>query len=114
MYSDIKIRTKKFALTVIRLVADFNRNKEAYVIGRQLLRSGTSVGANLAEAVSSRSRLEYKNINNIALKECNETIYWLELSAETDLTDRSKIQKTLQEAREISKILAKIVIRLSE
>ena len=114
MYIDIKVRTKRFSLAVIRLVADFNRNKESFVIGRQLLRSGTSVGANLAEAVSARSRLEYKSIHNIALKECNETVYWLELSAEADLADRNKIQKTLQEAQEISKIIAKIVIRLSE
>jgi four helix bundle protein len=96
------------------LVTSFVRNSEAFAIGCQLLRSGTSVGANLAEAVSARSRQEYKNIHNIALKECHETIYGLELSAEMDLTDCRQIQKVLNEAREISKILAKTVIRLSE
>ncbi len=111
MREGIRFRSRKFALMVIRLVADFLKNKEAYIIGSQLIRSATSIGANLAEAYVARSRSEFRSINNIALRESEETKYWLELARDAFLVDESKLAPVLREAKEICKILATIVIK---
>lgn len=110
MYQDIRLRTRKFALRTIHLVETFVRNREAYIIGRQLIRSATSIGANLAEASAARSKAEFSSINGIALKEGKETIYWLQLSTEANLADHRQIQLMISEAEEISKIVAAIII----
>jgi four helix bundle protein len=78
----------------------------------QLLRSGTSVGANLVEARSSSSRLEYKKFYEIALKSANETRYWLELLKDSNLVERNSIQELLSEVTEIANMLGAGVIKL--
>lgn len=110
MYQDIRLRTRRFALRAINLVETFVRNREAYIIGRQLIRSATSVGANLAEASAARTKVEFGSINGIALKEGKETIYWLQLASEANLTDYRQIKLMISEAEEISKIIATIII----
>lgn len=111
MREEIRLRGRKFALAVIRLAADFIKNKESYIISNQLIRSATSIGANLAEAYVARSRQEFRSINNIALRESEETKYWLELARDAYLADESKLVPVLKEVNEICKILASIVIK---
>jgi four helix bundle protein len=76
---DLKIRTRDFALRVIRLYSSLPKSAEAQVIGKQILHSGTSVGANYREGLRARSRSEYAAKLNISLMELEETLYWLEL-----------------------------------
>lgn len=79
---DLKERTKKFALNFIRLVASLPRLKEADIIGRQLLKAGTSVGSNYREAARARSRAEFRAKIGIVEQEADESLYWLELLEE--------------------------------
>ncbi|HTY08933.1 MAG TPA: four helix bundle protein [Candidatus Edwardsbacteria bacterium] len=76
---DLKLRTKQYALRIIRLYSTLPNTVVAQVIGKQLMRSGTSVGANYREAVRARSRAEFISKANISLQELDETAYWLEL-----------------------------------
>lgn len=81
---DLPVRTKLFALRVIRLYAALPKTTESQVIGKQILRSGTSVGAHYREAKRARSTAEFVSKIECALQELEETIYWLELLAEGD------------------------------
>jgi four helix bundle protein len=83
-------------------------------LGKQLLRSGTSIGANCREAVSAQSHRDYINKLEIALKECHETQYWLELLIESELVDSQKFELLLQESIEIGKILTTTTKNLKE
>ncbi len=79
---DLKERTKKFALKIIKLVASLPRTREADIIGRQLLKAGTSVGANYREANRARSKAEFRAKIGIVEQESDESLYWLELLKE--------------------------------
>jgi four helix bundle protein len=76
----------------------------------QLLRSATSIGANIVEGKAGSSKKDWKNLLTIALKSANETMYWLCLIRDTMETDNVKAQKLLKEAEEISRIIASIII----
>jgi four helix bundle protein len=80
---NLKERTKQFALKIIRLVALLPRTMEAEIIGRQLLKAGTSVGANYRESNRSRSKAEFRAKIGIVEQEAYESLYWLELLKET-------------------------------
>ena len=82
---DLRLRTKKFALDVIRLYATLPKSIDAQVLGRQVLRSGTSVGANYREAYRSRSKVEFIAKIGDCLKELEESSYWFELLAESGI-----------------------------
>lgn len=86
---DLKLRTKDFALRIIKMVVALPKRIEAQVIGKQVLRSGTSVCTNSREAESSRSRAEFIAKMGDSLKELSETSYWLELLGETNLSNPS-------------------------
>ena len=81
--SDLKIRTKEYALSVIRLFAALPKRTETQVIGRQLLRSGTSVGAQYREATRAKSNADFISKIEGSLQELEETEYWLELLGES-------------------------------
>src|SRR5207237_4204047 len=85
MEKDLEKRTKKFALDVITFTASLPRTREADVLGRQLLRSGTSIGANYREANRSVSRADFVNKIGTVQKEAAETQYWLELFIESQM-----------------------------
>lgn len=85
MKRELADRTKAFALRVVRLSAALPRSREAEVIGRQVLRSGTSVGAHCREAHRSRSNAELISKLEMALQELDETAYWLELLVEAEI-----------------------------
>ncbi len=103
-------RTYKFALRVINLVSSLPHNPTADVLGRQVLRSGTSIGANVEEAYASVSSREFAQKMSIALKEARETHYWLRLIRDAELVAANRIDALIQEALEIKLILAKTVM----
>jgi four helix bundle protein len=103
-------RTYKFALRVINLVTALPHNRPGEVLGKQVLRSGTSIGANVEEAYAAVSQREFTQKMSIALKEARETHYWLRLIRDAELVTTSRIDPIIQEALELKRILAKTVI----
>jgi four helix bundle protein len=98
---EFKARTKKFALRVIRLVESLGTTKASGVIGRQLLRSGTSVGANYRAACRARSRAEFISKLGVVEEECDESIYWMELLVESRQMKPSRMDALMNEAGEL-------------
>lgn len=85
----IAVKSKQFALRIIRLYKILSSNRSEYVLSKQLLRSGTSIGANVREALQAQSRADFIAKMSISLKEASESEYWIEL-----LTDSEYITKT--------------------
>ena len=94
---DLKVRTKKFALRVIRLYSALQKETVAQVLGKQLLRSGTSVGAHYREAFRAKSRADFISKMEGALQELDETQYWLELLVEAGAVPPEQLQPLLDE-----------------
>ena len=107
--TDIQQRTFEFAKRIVNLVDRLPRTLAATEIGRQMLRSGTSVGANMQEADAAESRSDFIHKVSIALKEARETRYWLALVDATILSNDSEVQALLQESTELTKILFTII-----
>ena len=107
---EINNRAFEFACRVIKLYQHLARQKyAAEVLGKQVLRSGTAIGANLEEARAGQSRADFLSKCNIALKEARETHYWLRLLKETKIIAAEKINNLLSEANEMVAILTSIV-----
>jgi four helix bundle protein len=102
---DLRKRTKLFAIRVIRLYSYLPKTTEGQVIGKQVIRSGTSVGAHVREASRSRSDAEMISKTEGALQELEETIYWLELLAEADIVKAEWLSDLISEANELTAIL---------
>ena len=96
--NDLRDRTRAFALRVVRLVESLPRNRTADVMGKQLLRCGTSVGANYRAACRVRSRKEFVAKLGIVEEEADESIYWLDLIADAGLVDRQRLAPLIEEA----------------
>ena len=110
---DLKIRTKQFALRIIRMYAALPKNDTvAQVLGKQVLRSGTSVGANYREASQGRSKAEFTSKAGYCLKEIAETEYWLELLIESGTVSAAKMAELLDEARQLIAIFITIVKKM--
>ena len=103
---DLVERTKKFALRVIRLVAKLPKSDVGRVLGKQLRRSGTSVGANYREATRSATKKHFTSILVTALREADETLYWLELLAESNTVKPELIEDLTNECHQLVAILA--------
>lgn len=101
-------RTKKFSLDVIKFLESLPKNYLGEVMGRQLLRSATSVGANYREANRGESRADFVHKISLAGKEAGETLYWLELLQETGLGASTKCQELLREADELVAIFTSV------
>ena len=101
---DFKRRTKSFALRVINLVNALPDGRSAEVIGRQLLRSATSVGANYRAACRAKSQADFIAKMGIVEEEADECMYWMELLGETQLAQPEKLQPLMTEADEIVSI----------
>lgn len=110
--SDLRKRCYQFSLDVIDLTDKLPNKRSAWVITDQLIRSATSIGANLIEARASSSRLEFKKFYEISLKSANETIYWLNLLLDAKLADPIDVNRLLNEATELANMLASGVIKL--
>ena len=110
---DIRGRAFKFALRIINLTKALPRNEVNRVLINQVLRSGTSIGANLEEALGSHTRAEFTNSTNISKKEARETAYWLKLLAESNgLKVKDRMKDLITEAEEITKILTASIKKL--
>jgi len=109
---DLRQRCYQFSLEIFKLTDTLPQKRSGWVIADQLIRSATSIGANLIEARASSSRLEYKKFYEILLKSANETIYWLGLLRDAKLADEKIASCLLQEANELARMLASGVIKL--
>ena len=96
-----KVRTRQLALEIISLVESLPRNRTADVIGRQLLRSGTSIGANYRAACRGKSKADVISKLAIVEEEADETIYWLELLIESKIVEPSRVDSLMKETNEI-------------
>jgi four helix bundle protein len=107
---DLLPRTKMFARRIIRLYCSLSKTDTvAQVLGKQVLRSGTSVGANYREANRARSKAEFISKMGDCLKEADETLYWLELMREEKLVTEQKISSLAQESGELVAIFITIL-----
>ena len=104
-----KDKSFDFAIAIVKLYQYLTTEKKEYVISKQVLRSGTSVGALVREAEQGESKKDFIHKLSIAQKEINETLYWLELLQATDFLDRELFQKNHQSALEILKLLTAII-----
>ena len=111
--SIIKSKSYDFARSIIRLYKELSINKKEYILSKQLLRSGTSIGANVKEALRGQSRRDFLSKMNIALKEADETEYWIELLIDENYIDSQNGEKLLNQCKEICKILNSIVKTVS-
>ena len=109
--TDLRERTRKFALRVIKLFGDLPKRTDAQVIGKQVLRSGTSIGANYREAYRGRSRPEFIAKCGDALREAEETAYWLELLVDSAIVPEKKLNDLRTECDELIAILVTILKR---
>jgi four helix bundle protein len=98
-------RTKQFSLRIIRLSQSLVGSREADVIARQILRAGTSVGANYRAACRARSGAEFHSKMSIVIEECDECLFWMELLVEANLIGNDIIQDLYRETEEILKII---------
>jgi four helix bundle protein len=103
--TDLRLRTRAFALRIVRLYTSLPKVAEAQVLGKQLLRSGTSVGAHYHEATRARSNAEFISKLQGGLQELEETIYWLNLLIDGDIVKKEQLSSLCQEADELVAIL---------
>jgi four helix bundle protein len=105
--SELRDRTKHFALRVIRMAQALPKTTEARAISGQIVRSGTAVGANYRTACRARSKKEFAARMGIVLEEADETAYWLELIAESNMLTPKQVQPLLDEANELVSIFVR-------
>ena len=110
--NSLKDRCYRFSLDLIRMIDTLPRDRSSSVISNQVLRSGTSIGANLIEAQGSSSRIEFKRYNEISLKSSNETKYWLGLLKDSGKGDEALVSKLITEVEELSSMLASGILKL--
>lgn len=110
--SDSIVKTKSFAFAVrvIKLYKFLTTQHKEYVISKQLLRSGTSVGANVRESQNAESKADFIHKLAIAQKECDESLYWLELLKETDYLNQKEFDSLHADATAILKIIRSIIL----
>ena len=111
---DIKIRCYEFSKTVVLFINKYEFKRIHYPIIDQLLRSATSIGANVIEAKSGNSRKNLISFYSIALRSANETKYWLCLVRDTLGVDKVEVNNLIKEADEISKIIGKSILTLKQ
>ena len=105
----IRDKSFEFAVRIVRLYQFLAESKKEFVLSRQLLRCGTSIGANVVEALDAVSRREFINKMSISLKECSESIYWIELLYRTDYVTEPQYNSIQADSRELKRILSSIV-----
>ncbi len=110
--SDVKLRAYKFSLEIIKFVNTLPNKRAFWSIGDQLLRSVTSIGANMIEGQASSSRREFIKFYEISLKSANESVYWLSLLHDSYPDLKAKCEDLLAECTEISKMLGSSVLTL--
>ena len=109
MDGTIEQKSFQFAVRIVKLYKHLRVAKKEFVLSKQLLRSGTSIGANVAEAQQAQSRADFISKLNIALKEAAETNYWLRLLQATDFLNDTEFQSVHNDCRDLEKILTSIL-----
>lgn len=110
----IAIKSKHFAVRIVNLYKHLSENKKEYILSKLLLRSGTSIGANITEALCGVSKKDFLAKMYIAFKKCAETKYWLELLHETDYLSESEFQSINNDCEELRKLLSSITKTTAE
>ncbi len=114
MGNNVQDKSFKFAIRIVNLYKLMCRERKEYVLSKQVLRSGTSIGANVTEAQQAQSKADFRSKLNIALKETTETKYWLRLLAATDYLTEEEYESILADCIEIEKILVASVKSLKQ
>jgi len=107
-------KSRHFAVRIVRLYQHLTNEKKEYVLSKQLLRSGTSIGANISESECAFSRKDFLAKMYIAFKECNETLYWIDLLHDTDYLTESEYASICNDCMELHKMLASITKTIRE
>ena len=105
----VAVKSKAFAVRCIRLRKYLCENKNEYVLSKQLLRSGTSIGANIKEALRGQTRPDFGSKMNVALKEASESEYWIEILRDTNYISAQQAESMLNDCTEVIKILISII-----
>lgn len=111
---DLRERTKSFALRIVRMFSALPKTTQAQVLGKQVLRSGTSIGANYREAFRGRSKAEFIAKCGDCLREIEETAYWLELLVEASIISADTLAPLRQECDELTAVFVTILKRSKE
>lgn len=114
MNSPIQQKSRDFAIRIIKCYTYLVSEKHEQVMSKQLLRCGTSIGANTRESKNAQSRMDFLNKLNIALKEADETEYWLDLLHETKYIDDKQFKSLQSDCKELIAILVAIIKKLKE
>ncbi len=104
-FEDLRKRTKQLGLGIIRMAETLPRTSTSFVIARQLIRSGTSVGANYRAACRARSHAEFIAKLGIVEEECDESLYWMEMLVESGLVNPEKVKEVMKEGTEILAVI---------
>ena len=102
-------KSKSFAVRIVRLSKHIQQTYSEFVLSKQLLRSGTSIGANVREATQAFSHADFSHKMSVALKECVETEYWLELLYETEYLSQAEFNSIYSDNNELTRILTSIL-----
>ena len=99
---ELRVRTKAFAIRIVRLVRALPNSPEGWVIGKQVLRSGTAVAANYRATCRARTKPEFIAKIGVVVEEADETVFWLELLTESGVVPAAKMEPLLRESRELT------------
>lgn len=108
----IQAKSYAFALRIIKLYRFLTENKREYILSKQVLRSGTSIGANIEEAIGGQSKADFRAKLSIAYKEARETHYWMRLLKDSGLLSSREFESVIKDLEEILKIITKIQLTL--
>ena len=106
----LKDKSFQFALKIVKLYTFLSDQKREYVMSKQLLRSGTSIGANIREAQNAQSKADFIHKLSISQKECDETLYWLELLHQSDFLEEKEFKTIHTDANELLKMLRSSIL----
>ena len=109
MENIVREKSKAFAVRIVRLSRYLSEGKKEFIISKQILKSGTSIGANIREASRAQSTADFISKMNIALKEADETCYWLEILYESEIITQKEFSVLYAECEELLKILVSII-----
>ena len=112
--SPLRTKSRNFAIRIIKLYQTLRTEKKEYIISNQILKSGTSIGANIAESECAFSKKDFLAKVYIALKECNETLYWLDLLHETGYLTEEGFRSLWMDCNELRKMLSATTKTVSE
>ena len=109
MNSNVEHKSFLFSVRIVKLARYLQEEKKEYILSKQLIRSGTSIGANIVEAQQAQSRADFISKLSIALKEASETNYWLRLLNATEYLSESEFSSIIVDCKELEKILTSII-----